>query len=318
MFALLSSLFLSTFCLGDPPQNLPYEWRVYIKSEYENLTENFNATGGATSLITGGSFMHFATKLGAIYRPSKTWSFYSGVRVAYSKSVLGAFERTNSNLTDVFGGVNYHTELKKFELIPTAEVNFSLNQIDLATDDVLLNDGLTNFKLGIWILKDFKRFVPYFYGGIILNNDDYASLYQASIGSKLVFSNWYMFMEVSDNGILKDDGNLATPNVRFDVINRVNAGSYRFYSVNPFHMDVNAGMNYDVSKLFAFGAALNYPFKGERYSKGLSFLFNLTWNFGATDEVRQVIKETIKKKEKKDNRFKEKLEDEDQRYFEDK
>ncbi len=306
------------YTFAQPPANFPFSWQLSADNEFIHTTSNFSNSGSTQSLVSGGELLNLTSKLNLTYRSKPRWHFYGGMDYSYSKSSLSNVERTSGGLPYVRGGLRHFIPLKKFQLIAIGEANIAIQQIDMFSDDVLISDGFSKIEVGLWALVKAKSFTPYGFLGVVYHTDDFASPFIVRAGSNLsVSSSFSFFGELSYFGTAIDDKYAKTPNVRWALVNLVSGGSLRFYSVNPSHTDIGLGASYQMSSEWRSQFALDYTLEGQRYSQGLTARLSVSWNFGDTDAVRETIsKPGFKKVQPVEKKFKEKLEDEDQQFFE--
>lgn len=296
---------------------MPYEWQLNIDSSIIKSTENFNNTGNTATLTNGGSFLNLTNKISFVNRRRKDWHIYGGTDINYSQSNLGVEQRTNSKINSFHFGSNFNKVYKKVEFVPIAEATLAFTKVDSSNDETLIGDGASVLKLGTWVKTKYKSFLPYAYAGIDYKTDDLASPYYLILGSAWPLRHSLLFIELNYINNWRGDSYANQPNSRWNLINRVNGGSYYFYSVNPTHTDFAIGTQILWTKDISTTFALNSILEGQRYAKGFQFLFNLNWGFGNSDEVRAVIEPKNKKsKSQPPSEFREKLEDEDQTLFE--
>ncbi len=316
LFLTLVTLFTwQTF--AQPPVNFPFEWQLSADSELLQTTNNLSNSGATVPLANNGEFFFVAAKFNLTYRLNPRWQFYGGADYAYSKSSLANVDRTTGGIPYVGGGIRYFLPIKKFELIPVFDGKLAVNNVDAGSDDVLISDGVSKVTLGLWALAKFKTFIPYGFAGFVYHTDDLASPFILSLGTSLDFSPWTFFAEINHFATAIDDTYVKTPNIRWSLVNQVNAGSYRFYSVNPIHTDVALGVTYLLTPEWYTALRFDYTLEGQRYSQGFTANFLVAWRFGTTDADKEIISKPIdKKKPVFEKKFKDKLEDEDQDLFE--
>lgn len=300
-----------------PPKNFPYEWQFSTDLDFIQTNSNFASNGSTASLPLNGQFMNATSKFNITYRSNLKLQTYGGVDYSYSQSTSSNINRTSGGIPYLRFGARYFLKYKKFDLIPIADLNIAIQKVDPYGDDVLISDGVSKLTLGVWAQTKWKRFTPYTFLGFTYCTDGLASPYAFRAGVSSDVGTFSFFGEVSYFSTLINDEYASNPNARISIINAVDGGSYRFYSVNPGHTDVSGGLTYAISPEWSSAFRIDYPFEGARYAKGIYGMFNVAWNFGDTDADRETIKNPgLKKKFKTEGKFKDKLEDDDQDLFE--
>ena len=320
MLALLSILFsIYQFSAAQYPEPLAYEYRLAVQPSYFSSSENLNNDGQKIPLGNGGKFTNLTTRTSLYYNWLDRVQILAGADFAYSQSTRGNEDRSNLNFSEVFVGSHYFYRKKNILIIPDALLALATSEVDPNGDEVLMSEHAHSLSLGIWSIYEAKKFFPYAYLGTKLMSDDRAWLYLLRLGLRYQLSEFSLFAEISNSAPYKDDKNVLTPQDRWFVTDRVNGGSYKFYSVNPEMIDFSLGSNFLLSEKFKAGVQIGLPISGRRVANGLSIMFNLSMDFGSTSEVRDILKEKKPSKSKtpaKQKQFFEQTEDEDQELFE--
>lgn len=261
--------------------------------------------------------MNVTSKFNLTYRHNPNWQIYAGADYSYSKSSILNIDRTTGGLPYLRFGARHFIKYRKFDLIPIVDLNIAIRKVDPTGDDVLISDGVSKLTFGAWAQTKWKKFIPYTFFGLTYCTDGFASPFVFRTGISREVGSFSFFGEVAYFGIVIDDEYLKTPNVRLNVVNAVDGGSYKFYSINPERTDVSGGLSYTINSEWKTDFRIDYPFQGARYAQGISGMFGFSWNFGDVDSDREIINNPgMKKKFKADGKFKDKLEDDDQELFE--
>ncbi|OQW49902.1 MAG: hypothetical protein A4S09_11690 [Proteobacteria bacterium SG_bin7] len=312
LFALIPSI-----SQAHPPKDFPYEWQFSADTDFIQTNSNFTTNGSTSELPLNGHLMNATSKFNFTYRQNSKWQIYAGADYSYSKSTTSNIERTTGGLPYIRVGLRHFLKYKKFDLIPIADLNIAIRKVDPYTDDVLISDGVSKFTLGTWMLTKWKKIIPYTFLGFTYCTDDFASPYMVRFGASYDTGSFSFFGEVLYFSTLINDKYLSNPSARLNVINTVDGGSFKFYSINPGHTDISGGISYAINPEWNAEFRIDYPFEGVRYPQSMSGTFRVSWNFGDTDADREILKNPkIKKNFKSEGKFKDKLEDADQELFE--
>lgn len=321
---LISNFFLLLLSLTQPlwaqyPLPLEYEYHLNVEPSYFSSSENLNNDGQKIALANGGKFTNLTTRSMLYYNLSENLQLAAGANFAYSESNLGPEDRSNLNFSEVFAGTRYFISRKNLTFIPDILAGLTASEADPNSDEVLMSEHAHQLKLGIWMVYDTKNIFPYAYVGTQLMSDDRAWLYLLRAGAKYQFAEYSVYAEVSNSAPFKDDVHISTPQNRWQLTDRVNGGSYKFYSVNPELIEFSLGSDFNVSQQFKSGLKISLPVVGRRVASGVTIMVNLSLDFGSTLEVRDILINKKIEKPKANNKsktFREQTEDEDQELFE--
>ncbi len=317
LLSLLFSFFQVSY--AQLPEPLAYEYHLKIQPNYFSSTENLNNDGQKISLGNGSKFTNLTTRTSIYYSWLNSLQVLAGGDFAYSQSTRGNEDRSNLNFSEVFVGTRYFFERKYISLIPDVLLSLATSAVDPYGDEVLMSEHAHSLNLGLWSLIKLKTFFPYAYVGTKIMSDDRAWFYLLRLGLKYQLSDFSVYADICNTAPFRDDKNVETPQNRWIVTDRTNAGSYKFYSVNPEMIEFTLGSNFVTSETFKTGAQVSLPVRGRRVANGLSFMLSASWDFGSTLEVRDILQDGKKVKPKsqsKQKQFREQTEDEDQNLFE--
>lgn len=277
-FALLSAAGLSTAKAESTPRFDGRNFGVELEGEYFMTDENLDGTTGErTGLGDDNSFETFTTKAKIDYSLKRNWLIGGGGEFVYASSsrfdnVLG--ETENKSGTE-FNSLNAYTQFQlqtgTFRIVPQAIGTFTIEKVNRSTNDVLTGEGTNQVEVGSWAMVDIALSEAYGYVGYRYQDDDRAHLLPWRLGDQFyIFRTVYTRVEIGGHIPVKDDKYVNQRAYRTFVTNTVNAGSYRYYSVNPNLIEarVEAGLN--ASPEFEVYGGLTHTLAGEAVAYGLS------------------------------------------------
>jgi hypothetical protein len=322
VFLALSAILFSVESMASIPVRNSRVYKFHWSTEYFDSKENYfndktefetNNAKGQLTTINSRTFLQQAMSRKPIY-------LYGGAHINYAKSTLGIVDRENSAVSEVFFGTHYWIDKKKFSVVPQVEIIASLFSVDATTDEVLTSEGAHRFKLGTWLIREFKYFRPFAYFGIEALSEGRASVSDVKIGTEILFDNMYLALSGKVIQTFKDDEDINNTGPRVDVVNRVNGGSYRYYVPNPMEMTATAQLGYRVDE--RMDLALNYTtqLQGLRIAKGDTITVSLSLDIGDDIESHEYLsdrKKHRKKRKKKIKKFRPGLDEEEKQLLDD-
>ncbi len=277
-----SSLLFFAFGLMAHAESTPrFDGRTFgveLEGEYFTSSENLNATTGERdNLGNGNSFDTFTTKAKFDYSLKRNWLIGGGGEFVYASS--STFQpltnETDGKSGTEFNSLNAYTQMQlqtgTFRIVPQLIGTFTVEKINRTTNDVLTGEGTNQVELGSWAMVDIALSEAYAYAGYRYQDDGRAHLLPWKLGDQFyIFRTVYTRVELGGYLPVKDDKYVNNPGYRNFVVNNVDGGSYRFYSVNPNLIEarVEAGLN--VSPEFEVYGGLTHTVSGEAVAYGLS------------------------------------------------
>ncbi|OFZ15933.1 MAG: hypothetical protein A2Z20_10760 [Bdellovibrionales bacterium RBG_16_40_8] len=261
--------------------------RIELKadSEYFWTTSNYDTSGTSQSLPDSNSYKNVTTKLDGLMYTQANWALGGGVGFAYAESVAAVDTRTNNQLTDV------HLRVQKpiskdflgsdnFFLLPEAEALFFLSKIDKnsTSDDVLTGEGANELKIGTWVAYRIRSFFVYGFIGYNNRDDDRSALLPWRVGINWQKTRFYFSGEIGGYKSISDDSYVNQRFERINVTSIRDAGSFRYYSVNPSLIEARIEVAFRISNSLGIYGGYSKTISGESTADGQSILAGLTYN----------------------------------------
>lgn len=270
----------------------------YFQSE-ANYTKSGNVFEG---LPNGQSFKNYLVDLNGTYGLKPGWSIYGGSHVSSSESQSASATRTNSAFSDVYLGTNFMAfKSNPMMLIPDFYFLQPLVKNDVTSDNVSINDGAMEIggKLQIqWLLENyhFGGFIGYTYRDQGLSNLlPYGAYFEYPMSGIEFGVNLVGFSSVSSD---KDSNNEVN---RTLFTNRANAGSYKFYSVNPSLLQTNLWLKFQSSPSFAFEFGGGSTLNGTSAASGWNVMVGVQWSTQMKPQSIRVRQEEVEKFQEQTN-----------------
>lgn len=270
--------------------------------DYFKTTANFISDGSKTDMLSGMYFQNIDTTFGARYVLLENLGFSTALKVGNSESTDAVATRRNSSLSKILLGSDYQVFNTGFWNL-TADLSYSqaIEKVDPATDSALNNDGANEIQGGLRTSLDFDRFAPFGQIGINYRTEGLSTLLLYSGGLEFRFESIKLGGLVTGYSTLKEDENTAKPFIRDLVTGRVDAGSKKYYSVNPTLLDSELYLQYNFDRNLSFKTFGGYTLIGTNTAVGFHMGAAVTWGFGGEESNPQRSSLTKGNQNKKSN-----------------
>lgn len=312
-FAIIFALFFSVPAHSYEP--IPFvkakKWRFSSEISYFTTTANYDTEGSTfTKLPNNQSFTKTDVQINSYYSLDKQWNLLSGISFGHGKSVGANSTRNNSKVTDFQIGTSYLWETKPLVIIPHIYANIPFSKVDKDTDDVILNEGSLDLAPSIWISRRIFGFQFYADPGFLFRNGGRSHQFTLKVGLAQRFKSFELGAEYHLESAFTDDDTYQTPSIKQTVTNRVNAGSTKYYSVNPELHSAKVWANYRWSKTIKLQVGYDKTLNGKNTANGSAIFAGLSWDIDSAPP-----KEDVPKKNDNFTPEQEELEDKAKEYF---
>lgn len=265
-------------------------WQAQYSFDYFQTTANYDERGNLEDLNTGSSYDGFFQELKVIYRKNKHLRFHVGMDLNYANSSGSGLDRTNFRLTEVELGTEYRFITNYGRFSSGLEVEASTYSFDNATDEVILAEGTNNAYVYASYYKNFSnRIGIYFEGGYQSRDGGRSSFTRYKSEVQLITMPLILAVGVEGFSSITDDQDTNVPSMKNNVTNRVNGGSFHFYSVNPSRMDLNTWASYSFTQKVATRIGFKKTLNGTSTSDGQNIYFNFFYSWGSSDYSNEEI-----------------------------
>lgn len=258
----------------------PNRFDFYLKANYFNTNSNYDANGGKVALISGASLQTLRTEASLRYVLLGRTGLTGGVEFGNVESNNGTQVRTQSTMTYYFLGADFSLyKSKSWSLSAEGMFKNSNEEIDVNGDEALASNGANEMigKItGMYTGSDFRTYAS---AGGNFRSDGLSALLMYSFGADYNFSGFRVGLNFEGYSTVKDDEQTATPVVRDLLTTRVNAGSRRYYSVNPNYLEGQLVLSYAFDKNLNFSIYGGPSLVGSNSAQGISAGAKLNWGF---------------------------------------
>jgi len=264
----------------DSPSGTTY--KLDANMSYFSSSVNYKAGGGVTEdLRNGGSFTDIATRVTYTQDLDRIRRVYGGIVYSATESFDGFVERANGGFNELLAGGQYWVKSFGYKFGPSADFVYPLVRVDRGADDVLLGEGAMKLRLGSWMNWSMGAWQPFGYFGYEYRDEGRSHAVPYNLGIKLRGNSFYALGELRGFERLFSNADSENRNSREDFLQKVNGGSYRFYSLNPSGSEVAAEMGFYLGPVtvYAGGAMV---VNGSSYADGWTVVGGVSFSPKAT------------------------------------
>lgn len=254
-----------------------------FKTSYFKSEENFDSGGSKQSLTSGNYLQVFDMTSHLRWGFTENLGFYGGFNVGASESNNTLATRKNSTLNEVSLGGDFRIlSYQAFDLFTKITYIHPIEKIDRNTDSVMNSNGASQIIPEIGILMPFGWFNLYGMTGYNYRSEGLSGLVPYRTGIEMEFSGFSMYAGLDGFASVTDDKETSTSVDRDIINNRVNAGSKKYFAVNPNEMNFDLGMNWQLNANWGITGFGQYTVVGSNTSAGYTVGAGFTWELGRT------------------------------------
>ena len=290
--------FLSENSLANNPYQVFKKNRIDfdLTTNYFKSQANFMADGSQQTLLGSNSFQNIEVTPTFRWELIEDIGFIAGVNIASSESSDALSTRKNSTLNRIDVGADYlfwNSDIHEafFRLI----YSHSLEKTEFNTDSASNSDAATEIKPEAIIRFNFDGLYPYASGGLNYRSNGLSMLATYAAGIEARFSEIGLGISVLGRSSIKDDDQTNSSSVRDAVNNRVNAGSKKYFAVNPNSTDLELNMNFSANENLLFKLFGGYTLLGSNSAVGYNAGVAINFNYGGKAGNHSVQKTKNKK-----------------------
>lgn len=281
-------IFLILFCLAYKANSFnklkTYEPRTFEAGagvNYFDSASNFNSDGNKVNLLSTNKYTLLDSFVQSRYVFPGAWSIFASANVSNAESKNTDFVRTNSVFNMVSIGADYMVYRGFMDIIPEFTFKYSLDPISTTQDTVMTNEGVMEMQAMLRAQNNYSWFS--YYAAVGYNyRSERAGLLPWNFGAGVKWGQSFVGAEMNGFQSISDDGDKGTLEAaRYSLIQRVNGGSYKFYSVNPSHIQAAVNLDIGFSRAFVLKSFFATSMSGQNYASGMNIGVSLTVLFDA-------------------------------------
>lgn len=300
LFAAIGATLFTFVAYADSTPRLYSSGRIdfSVSLDYFKTTANFASDGSKTSLPGSNQFQNFESVLGLRYVLIDDLAVYSEVGIGNSESKDTIATRANSAISFVSLGADYRIwQSDAWAFAGTFSYSQAIEKINATADTALINDGANEIKAFLHGSYDWGFLVPFAKVGVNYRTEGLSTLFLYTVGTEIRFDS--VNFGASLNGLMsvKDDDKTNRPLDRDLITNQVNAGSKRYYSINPNLTDSEIYLKFNLDQDWTVKATAGYTLLGSNSAEGFHLGAVLNWGFGGHSRKYSPSRSSSKKSE---------------------
>ncbi|QLY25871.1 hypothetical protein HW988_02160 [Bdellovibrio sp. KM01] len=249
----------------------------YSEANYENFGD------GSSNLTSGNHYQLLDIDFGTRYMPAKNWSVFASGTLSSAESKNSVATRTNTSFTDFIGGLDFIAYDGWLQLVPEFGLLIPFQEVNGTGDDALNSEGVFEFWGRLTAQKDFGTIRMYGWLGYDYRGDGRSSLLPWGGGLQLKANAFRFGGELIGSQSLSNDKDTNTKYIRNAYLQNVNAGSYRFYSVNPSLIDTLFYATWVIDSKWSLQANGGATVAGENTAAGYHIGGFIRYSFDMTE-----------------------------------
>lgn len=269
-------------------------WDFEIGSQYFYSEANYSSSNGSQSLLNGNHYQLLDVNFATRYMPKRNSSIFAWGNIGNAESKDSIATRTNSALSEAAVGFDFLMYSDAFELVPEVIAVIPFEKVDPASDTVLNSEGVLEVRSRLIAQKNYGDWRAYGWLGFNYRGDGRSFLMPWGVGAQLKFGLIRWGAELFGYQSATEDTDKDSI-LRTAYINGVNAGSMKFYSVNPSLMDSRVYATWLISPKWSVQAEGGMTLTGSNSAAGFHFGGLLRYSFDLTEgyvEERYVPEES--------------------------
>ena len=208
-----------------------------VTLDYFSSTANYGAGGGTfKALPDSGSFQNVLLKASGSYELDNKWKFFGGLTGSMVNAQNDNYTHSASELTEFNMGAHYWLMRRPFWLIPVFKYTYPLQRVSDSTTGTITGEGAMTFDGGTWISKKMGWIRAHGYLGLKYQDEGRASLIPWIVAAEYRPQFWFFSGGLRGSETLQ--GSADSHDAHLTVVNRTNAGSLRYYGVNPSSREI--------------------------------------------------------------------------------
>ena len=273
--------------LPAPEASPAYLTRIFTDVSYFETKANYDVNGGSYVGLSGGRYYRLIEgQVGIEHWLMDDFSVFTQVGIAGAESYDGVFTRHNTSATDLLAGFRYVMMRAPLTLIPEAWLSYPFNKFTSDTDDVMTGEGVMRAFAGLWAEFPIYQIYPFVEVGALYQDDGRAALALYELGANWITPRFKVGGKVYGSSVISND-EYTDERVNRDVVtNRVNGGSWKFYSVDPTVLGLEAHLNFDLNENFRLNGSFDKTINGEASASGWTAKVGVEYLFPSDDVQR--------------------------------
>lgn len=272
----------------DPPIPLKGQTAYDLDSEFFIATKNFSKDS-QTIESAGGKYQYLKVSPSIEFSLGGNHQVHLSGDFVNSQSVDSSFTRNNTNLSEVSLGYRYSFRWLRLLWIPELIGIAPLFSIKDNTDQSLLGEGASAAEPGLWLIKNYFRTRFFLRGSYEWRSGGRAQLAHFMFGASYRTVGQYRYaIDLNGFSTVAEDIYTNDQTKRLQVINSANAGSYKYYSINPQSLAAHVSIAMPIVGSHFIELGYQKDLNGQFYAAGDTVLLRWTFTSSAIPGAKSV------------------------------
>jgi hypothetical protein len=290
-FAIFSSVCGASTVPESPPSRWnPGSYGVSASTEFYSSNANYDDARGSFSRLSGGrSLSVFETRPRVRYAFAHALSAFAGTSYAQTKAIDLTTEKTNANVNEVFGGVDFQMNRRWWRVIPELEFSYPVVTGSVGQTAAMTSDGVWYMRAGVFLFKPYKRVRFESYLGFYYPGEGLAKRFLYSLSTELALVDGFSL----GGGVSGYETVLTDEKTKIErqlTNSSANAGSEHFWAYDPALLDAKAWLGFRADRAFSFRLGYAQSLNGVRSAAGSAFMLTIAFNSPGDKERGEAIR----------------------------
>ena len=250
-----------------------------VETQYFKSDANYGSSGDSfQTLLYGQSYEIYNVYLKTRYDLSRRSAFYGNLNIANATSHGFDATRSNSSMPDAKLGYAYLPYSESFDMITDFNILIPFYKINENTDSSLNSEGVIEATGLLRLQKELSPLLLFGYLGGTFRQSR-SALIPWGAGMEITYTRWSLGGKLFGYQSVTDDPDTKNKILRTIVVNRVDASSLKFYSVNPSIVDSEVYVKVRLQDAWTLSGGLGTSLTGANTAAGLHAGVSLTYTW---------------------------------------
>lgn len=248
------------------------EWTFSDYFTYFRSNSNYiNGGTSTTSLPQDGTFTTAQDTLAIDYDAFPNVRFSASLGYGYSNANNDSSAFTDSGLTEFSAGAQYWWRHPDWALVPNLKFGYPFYRIDVnnpQTSSALISNAAAWGEGGAWGIFYLRPFAIYGYLGFRYQDGGQSAVMPVDVGASYRFPLARVRIGIRGESTIINDNYTNTPLLRLNEANTVDAGSLKYFSLNPTVFEGYGEFDWIFTREWEAGAGFAQTFYGSNAAQG--------------------------------------------------
>ncbi len=274
LFFLLCTLSIGAVAEPIPPHLQQWSFSDYF-SYYRSVANYVTAGTASASLPINGSFSVMQDTLAVEYDAIRNLRFDANTAYAYSTASNNVTTFTGSGFTEFSAGAQYWFKNSAGAVVPSLHFGYPFYRVDVNSPpaaNALISNAAAWTEGGLWGIFYFYPWAAYAYAGFRYQDGGQAGLLPLDLGVSYRFPEARVRLGIRGETTVMNDTYTNNPGLRLNTPNVVDAGSLKYFSLNPTVFEAYGEFDYIFTREWEAGAGAAQSFYGNNAAQGYTVL----------------------------------------------